>query len=185
MNIETRNKLMTSCIIILLGVFACSMISCKSPENPNTEISANIFVSNECGISIDVYMDGVYQFSIEFLYYDVIYNVPAGVYEIVVKKMDTDEELSTNTVDVYESGEFWITILSDASLKIINEYGEALNIYTNGSLQGELGNGEEQVLTNVPFGDHLLEASKTSDNTLVESVTLSVVEEKEYTWTIK
>jgi len=114
----------------------------------------------------------------------VIQNVPAGVYEIVAKKKDIEEVLSTNTIDVYTSGEYWVTILSDASIKIINEYGETLNIYTNGSLQGELGDGEEQVFTNVPFGDHVLEASKTSDNTLVESVTINVVEEKEYTWTI-
>lgn len=183
MNIETRKKLLTSCIIILLGIFACSMIGCKSPESAD-EIKANIFVSNECGIDIDVYLDGVFQFSVEFLYYEVIQNVPAGVYEIVAKKKDIEEVLSTNTIDVYTSGEYWVTILSTASIKIINEYGETLNIYTNGSLQGELGDGEEQVFTNVPFGDHVLEASKTSDNTLVESVTINVVEEKEYTWTI-
>jgi hypothetical protein len=183
MNIETRKKLLTSCIIILLSVFACSMISCKSPESPDV-ITANIFVSNECGLEIDVFMDGVFQFSIEFLYYEVIENVSAGTYEIVAKKKDTEEEIMTDTVVVNASGEIWVSILYSASLKIANEYGETLNIYTNGSLQGELEDKESQVFDNVPYGDHVLEASKTSDNTLVESVTINVVEEKEYTWTI-
>jgi hypothetical protein len=160
------------------------MISCKSPESPD-EITANIFVSNECGLAIDVYMDGVYQFSVEFLYYDFIGNVSGGVYEIVAKKKDTEEVLSLSSVDVNASGDYWITILSTASIKIVNEYGETLNIYTNGSLQGELDDGESQEFTNVPYGEHVLEASKTSDNTLVASTVVNVVEEKEYTWTIK
>jgi len=160
------------------------MISCKSPENPDIEITANIFVSNECGLEIDVFMDGVFQFSIEFLYYEVIENVSAGTYEIVAKKKDTEEEIMTDTVDVNASDDYWVSILYSASLKIINEYGEILNIYTNGSLQGELEDKESQVFDNVPYGEHVLEASKTSDNTLVASTTINVVEEKEYTWTI-
>ncbi len=185
MNFRNKKKLSTSCIIILLGIFTCSMISCKSPENPDTEITANIFVSNECGLEIDVFMGGVFQFSIEFLYYEVIENVSAGTYEIIAKKKDTEEEIMTDTIVVNASGEIWVSILYSASLKIANEYGETLNIYTNGSLQGELEDKESQVFDNVPYGEHVLEASKTSDNTLVESVTINVVEEKEYTWTIR
>jgi hypothetical protein len=160
------------------------MISCKSPESPE-EITASVYVSNECGIAIDVFMDGVHQFSVEFLYYNVIQDLPAGAYEIVAKEKDAEDVLHTEIVDIDASGDYWVNVLYDASLKIINEYGETLNIYTNGSLQGELENGKSQVFTNVPYGDHSLEASKASDNTLVASTVMSVVEEKEYTWTIK
>ena len=184
MNTKKRNKRWAPGIIVLLIIFVCSLVSCKSPESTE-EIAASIYVSNECGIAIDVYMDGAYQFSVEFLYYDAIQNLPVGAYEIVAKKKDTKEVLHTETVDVDASEEYWVNVLFDASLKIINEYGETLNIYTNGSLQGELGNGKSQVFTNVPYGDHSLEASKASDNTLVASTVMSVVEEKEYTWTIK
>lgn len=184
MNLKNKRKLWAPGIIVLLGIFMCSMISCKSPESAD-DIKAQIFVSNECGLEIDVYLDGIYQFSLEFLYYEAIKNVSGGVYEIVTKKKGTEEVLSTNTVDVNANGDYWVTILSAASIKIINEYGEILNIYTNGSLQGELDDEESQVFTNVPYGEHVLEASKTSDNTLVASVTINVVEEKEYTWTIK
>ena len=184
MNLKNKKKLWAPGIIVLLGIFMCSMISCKSPESTD-DIIAKIFVSNECGLEIDVYLDGVFQFSIEFLYYDVIQNIPAGVYEIVAKKKDTEEVLSTNTIDVNASGDYWVTLLSAASIKIVNEYGETLNIYTNGSLQGELEDKENQVFDNVPYGEHVLEASKASDNTFVASVTINVVEEKEYTWTIR
>jgi hypothetical protein len=171
-------------IIFILGIFFGFSTGCKSPESPE-DISANIFVSNECGLEIDVYMDGVHQFSLKFLYYEVIENVSGGSYEIVSKKKDTEDVLDTSTVDVVANGEYWVSILSAASINVINEHGETLNIYTNGSLQGELGDGENQVFTNVPYGDHNLEASKTDDNTLVASTQISVVEEKEYTWTIK
>jgi len=175
---------LTAGIVFVLGIFLCSSISCKSPESPD-EISANIFVSNECGLEIDVYMNGVYQFAVEFLYYEVIENVSGGVYEIVAKKKDTEEILATDSVDVNQSGEYWVSILGGASLTISNEYGETLNIYTNGSLQGELEDDESQTFTEVPYGEHVLEASKTSDNTLVATTTIDVVEEKEYTWVIK
>jgi hypothetical protein len=160
------------------------MISCKSPEGPEN-IKANIFVSNECGLEIDVYMNGAFQFSLEFLIYEVIENVSGGVYEIVAKKKDTVEEIANETINVDADGEYWISIISAASIKIINNYGQTLNIYTNSTLQGELDDQESQVFTNVPYGDHILEAAKTSDNTLVASTTLTVAEEKEYTWTIK
>jgi hypothetical protein len=167
-----------------MGFFVFSVTSCKSPESPE-DISATIKVSNECGIAIDVYMDGVYRFSLEFLIYEVIEDVSGGTYEIVAKKKDTDVIQSANTVYVNANGEYWVSILSSASLNVINSYGQALNIYTNGSLQGELGDGENQVFTNVPYGEHILEASKASDNSLVARTTINVVEQKEYTWTIK
>jgi hypothetical protein len=177
-------KLLTISVAIFLGLFLFSTTGCKSPEGPE-DISANIFISNECGLEIDVYMDGVYQFSLEFLYYEVIEDVSGGSYGIVAKKIDTDEVLASDTVNVTADGDYWVSILSAASINVINNYGETLNIYTNGSLQGELEDGENQVFTNVPYGDHNLEASKISDNSLVASTQISVTEEKEYTWTIK
>ena len=121
----------------------------------------------------------------EFLYYEVIEDVPSGIYEIVAKKKGTQDVQSRYTVAVDASGDYWVSILSTASINVINNYGETLNIYTNGSLQGELDHQKSQVFTNVPYGEHVLEASKASDNTLVDSTTINVVEEKEYTWTIK
>jgi len=185
MNLKNKKKLWAPGIIVLLGIFMCSMISCKSPEDPALVISANIFVSDECGLALDVYMNGDYQFSLEYLYYDVIKNVSSGVHEIVAKKKDAEEVIVTEIVNVTASGEIWVWIKYSASLKIVNEYGETLNIYTNGSLQGELEDKESQIFDNVPYGEHVLEVSKTSDNTFVASVTINVLEEKEYTWTIK
>jgi hypothetical protein len=184
MNIKNRKKFWATGIILLLSIFVCSMTGCKSPDSPDV-IRANISVSNECGLAIDVYMDGSYQFTLEFLEYATIQSVAEGVYEIVAKKKDTGEVITTEIVNVNAFGEIWVSILSAASIKIINQYGETLNIYTNGSLQGELVDDYFQVFYNVPYGEHVLEASKTSDNTLVASITISVVEEKEYTWTVR
>lgn len=172
------------CAFILSLIIVLSFVSCKSPESAD-DISANIYVSNEHGLELDIYMNGIFQFSLEFLFYEIIEDVSGGTYEIVAKRKDSGDVLATNTVIVNASDDYWVSVVSGASLKIVNEYGETLNIYTNGSLQGELGNGESQVFSNLPYGDHVLEASKTSDNALVSSKQLSVTEDKEYIWTIK
>jgi hypothetical protein len=183
MNTLKKKRAWIYCIIVFVGFFVFSMTNCKSPESPE-DINATITVSNECGVAIDVYMDGVYKFSLEFLIYEVIENVSGGTYEIVAKKKDTDEIQSSNTVYVSADGNYWVSILSSASINVINNYGDALNIYTNGSLQGELGDKENQVFTNVPYGEHILEASKASDNSFVARTTINIVEQKEHTWTI-
>jgi hypothetical protein len=184
MNLKNEKIRSTACIMIVLSVIVFSFIDCKSPESPE-EIVASIYVSNECGLKIDVYMDGAYKFTLEFLYYEIIENVSPGTYEIVAKKEGTGEVIVTEIVTITTSGETWVSILYSASINVVNQYGEPLNIYTNGNLQGELGDGENQVFTKVPYGEHVIEASKASDNSFVASVTINVAEEKEYTWTIK
>lgn len=181
-----KNKKMRSVtgILIILGIVMLSLIDCKSPET-SEEVVASIYVSNECGLAIDVYMDGAFKFTLEFLYYEIIENVSSGTYEIVAKKEGTDEVIVTEIVTITTSSEAWVSILYSASINVVNQYGEALNIYTNGNLQGELGDGENQVFTKVPYGEQVIEAAKASDNSFVASVTINVVEEKEYTWTIK
>jgi len=185
MRLKNRGKWRPFGIMALFGIFLMALIGCKNPEGPHVDSKANIFVSNECGVAIDVFMDGNFQFSIEFMYYEVIQNVPQGVYDIVAKKKDTEDLVASDSVNVNTSGDYWVTILSPASLKVINEYGQTLDIYTNGNYQGELDDQESQVFTNIPYGEHILEAAKTVDNTLVESMILEVIENKEYTWTIK
>lgn len=183
--LKNKGKIKIFGIIVFLSTFLFALIGCKNPEGPNSGAKANIFVSNECGVAIDVFMDGNFQFSIEFSYYEVIQNVPQGVHNFVAKKKDTEDLIASDSVNVNTSGDYWVTILSPASLKVINEYGQTLNIYTDGSYQGELEDQESQVFTNMPYGEHILEAAKTADNTLVESITIEVIENKEYTWTIK
>ncbi len=185
MRFNNERKRSTVGAVALFGIFLLALIGCKNPEGPDEDITANLFISNECGVTIDVFMDGNFQFSVDFLYYEVIQNVSRGVYEIVAKKAGTEFLVSSDSLNVNTSGDYWVTILSPASLKVINEYGQTLDIYTNGQYQGELDDQESQVFTNMPYGEHILEAAKTADNTLVESVTMEVEENKEYTWTIK
>ncbi len=185
MRFKDKGKRQVFRILALFGIFLLALIGCKNPGGPDAEIKANIFISNECGVAIDVFLDGNFQFSIEFLYYEVIQDVSQGVYEIVVRKKGTEYPVSSDFITVNTSGDYWVTILSPATLKVINEYGQTLDIYTNGHYQGELEDQESQIFTNMPYGEHILEAAKTADNTLVESLILEVIENKEYTWTIK
>jgi hypothetical protein len=185
MRLKNKGKRRAFEIIVLFGIFLLALNGCKNPDGPDADIKANVFVSNECGIAVDVFMDGSFQFSLEYLTYQVIQNVSQGVYNIEAKKKDTEDLVTSDTLNVTVSGDYWVTILSTASLNVINEYGQTLNIYTDGDYQGELDDQESQVFTNVPYGEHILEAAKKADNTLVETFTLEVIENKEYVWTIK
>ncbi len=182
---KNREKWRGFATIVLLGIFLLTSIGCKNPEGLDAESTANIYVSNECGVAIDVFMDGNFQFSVEFLYYEIIKDVTQGVHSVAANKKDTEDLVDSESVDVITSGDYWVTILSPASIKVTNEYGQNLDIYMNGDYQGELEDQDSQIFSNMPYGEHLFEAAKTIDNTFVESVIIEVIENKEYTWTIK
>jgi hypothetical protein len=78
-----------------------------------------------------------------------------------------------------------LTIISEASLHVANEYGESLNIYGDGNLLSEIGSPATLIIENVLYGEHLFEAKKVSDGTTAASITIDFTENKAYFWTIK
>lgn len=171
-------------ILIWLGIIVLASISCKSPTSPEEILQVNITVRNECGVAVDIYMDGNFQFSVEYLSSNTIQNVPLGSHELEAKKKGTETVLSYLSVEIFENLNFVWTILSEASLHISNEYEETLSIYGDGDLLDEIDSPGTLIIQNIFYGEHSFEARRSSDSTVVASTTINFDENKAYFWTI-
>jgi hypothetical protein len=172
-------------MIVLLAIFMLALISCKNPTSPDQEpTQATITVGNVCGAAVDIYLDGTFQFSIEHLESNVIQNVSLGAHELEAKKKDTEILVSSYSFEISQLSDYIWTVQSSAIITIKNEYGETLSIYTDGSYQDDLDDQVTMIFENVPFGEHLLEAVRPSDEVKVASITVDVDENIEYLWTI-
>lgn len=170
-------------IITLLSIFLFASISCKSPYDPEAE-KINVYVYNECGVALDIFMDGNFQFSVEFSNSDVIENVTEGLHVFEAKKKGTDELITSDSIEITPGRNYEWRIRSLASLKVTNEYGETLSIYANDTYLGDIDDQESQSVSNFPYGEYQLKALRTSDDTQVASTTINIVEDIEYLWTI-
>jgi hypothetical protein len=161
------------------------LIGCKNTTGPTEEqTTASITADNDCGIALDIFMDSIFQFSIDFEESRTIADISLGEHEFEAKSKGTETVLSYLSVELLEpSGYVW-TIISEASLHITNEYGESLNIYGDGDLLSEIGSPATLIIESVLYGERFLEAKKVSDGTLAASVTIDFAENKAYFWTI-
>lgn len=183
MRSKNKEKMLMTGIITLLGIFLFVLISCKSPHDPEAE-KATVYVYNEYGVALDIFMDGNFKFSVEFSDSDVIENVEPGLHVFEAKKIGTDEIIASDSMEIAAGGNYEWTIMSLASLKVTNEYGETLSIYANDTYLGDIDDQESQSVSNFPYGEYQLKALRTSDETEVASTTINIVEDKEYLWTI-
>lgn len=178
-------KILTIGIITLLGIFLFVSVNCKNPTSPDDGTSqATVIVINDCGIALDIYMDGNFQFSVEYSNTNTIRNVSLGLHEFVAKNKGTELVIMSISVEIQKSIDFEWTIESSASLTISNEYGETLSIYGDGSLLDDMDSPGILIVQNILLGEHLLEAKRPSDGTIVASITFDFAENKEYFWTI-
>ncbi len=185
MKLKKHKKTQHAGIIIWLGFFVLASISCKNPTSPDDEaLQANIIASNECGVTADVYMDGNLQFSVEYQYYNTIENVSLGTHELEAKKQGTETLVAAVSAEVSNLTNYVWNILSSINLIVSNEYGEILSIYAAGNYLDDLSSPGTMTIQNVPYGEHLLEAVRPSDETKVASITINIDEKKEYYWTI-
>lgn len=169
-------------IFVVLSLALMVSYSCKSPSEP--DIAANIVAQNLCGTALDIFLDGVYQFSVEFATDETIYDVPAGTYHLQAKKKGEELLVYNDTLEITQSLNYIVVIEGPSYIVVENQYGQSLNVYMNGILVGGVPDKEGAVIPKVAFGTHELAAVRASDNLLVESLTLEVQDVAEYRWTI-
>lgn len=182
---KDMRKMVYAGMIVFLGIFILTSISCKNPNSPDQEPTyATITVGNVCGAALDIFMNGTFQFSVENLESKVILNLSIGTYELEAKKKDTEILVASETYEISQLSDYIWTVQSSAIITVKNEYGETLSIYTDGSYQDDLADQDTMLFQNVPFGEHLLEAVRPSDEVKVASITVNVTENITYSWTI-
>jgi len=164
-----------------LGLLLVSLLGCKNATTD--ELPATLLVNNECGVAVDVFMDGIFEFSLDNNEYNTILDVTIGTHPLVAKKKGTETLVHEDTAEITSLQNYVWTVLSSADLTITNAYGETLTIIGDGDVQGALSDGASNTLGRIPYGEHNMEA-KTQDDTVVASLTIFIEENKEYIWTI-
>ena len=170
-------------IITMVGILILTSISCKSPTTPEAT-EASITITNHCGIAVDILMDGVWQLTIDHLQSSTLSIPTLGVYEFEARKQGTGTVVSSSSADINEYKNFVWTVQTSADISIINNYGETIDIYGDGDLQGSINDQETGTLSKTPYGEHLLEATKSGETDVITSITLDITENIQYTWTV-
>jgi subtilisin family serine protease len=161
------------------------LVTCKNPAGPDEDQQPYITVRNSCGIALDIYMDGTFQFYLENNEYYYIENVIPGTHLLEAKKKDTNILVKSQTAEIQENYGYTWTISSNAALKITNNYGETLDIYGDGTFQSALPDQTDLLLGSISYGEHTVEAKKQGGTTVVASTTIEVIEDITYEWIIQ
>jgi hypothetical protein len=172
-------------IAVCLGILALALFSCKNPAGTDNDQQPYITVQNDCGIDLDIYMDGVFQFYLDNGEYYAIQNVAPGTHLLEAKKKGTDILVKSYTAETSANFSYTWTISSNAQLEITNNYGETLDIYGDGEFQSEVADQSKLLFATIPYREHLIEAKKQGGTTVVASTTIDVIEDVLYTWIIQ
>jgi predicted membrane-bound spermidine synthase len=180
------------CITLSAVILIACLTSCESIFGPKTAESsdttdtseARIIVDNEYGQTLDIYMDGTLQFTLEDGNTKKIRDVSFDEHEMKAKLAGTSTVVDSQTIDVIAYQDYTYYIDDSPDIDVINQYGVTLKIYMDGNYQFDLQDEEDRWIMNVSMGEHYLKAVKASDNKEVSSTTIDVDENKDYSWTI-
>ena len=73
----------------------------------------------------------------------------------------------------------------EADIIVVNEYGETVDIYMDGSFKFSLRHKSSIEIDNVSLEEHELEARLVGTETVIDSETITVEEKTDYTWTVE
>src|SRR4030042_2844227 len=83
---------------VCLGICLLASSGCKNSTTPDDK--PRITVRNDCGLAVDIFMDGVYQFYLEQKEYLYIENVTPGKHTLEAKKKGTETLLKTVSAEI-------------------------------------------------------------------------------------
>ena len=188
-----RNPLNRIGFLSLVGILVLFCAGCESIFGPKSEESTSdddsdiariIVYNNYNNGSLDVYMDGAFQFTLAEDDDAKIKDVTLDEHDLEAKLPGTATVVDDTTIDVTSYTDYTWTIDDPPDIKITNNYGSTLKIYVDGEYKFDLANEEDRWIIDVSFGDHYLKATKASDGREVASTTIEVDGNEDYTWVI-
>jgi hypothetical protein len=171
---------------ILIGLMSLFLVNCSTTDDTEEDVDgeADIFITNDFGESLDVYMDGIYQFIIDHNQTEEIDDVALEEHYLEAKRLGTDEVIATKDIEVASDANYTWTIDDPADINVTNDSGISLKIYIDGEYLFDLVNEENRWIIDVTWGSHLITARKLSDSNEYASTTIEVDENQDYSWTI-
>jgi hypothetical protein len=156
---------------------------CKNTTEPETV--ADILAQNLCGAAVDVFLDGVYKFTVDHATDERISGLPFATYMLEAKKMGTEILVFSEPIDLTQSLTYIWVIEGPSVILIGNAYGEDLDIFMNETYAGGVPADESREIPKVGFGNHNLAAFRARDNILVEELSLDIEDVAKYVWLIE
>jgi len=188
-----QNPLIRIVFLSLVGILVFLYTGCESIFGPKSEETTSdddsdiariiVYNSYENG-SLDIYMDGIFQFTLAEDDDAKIKDVTLDEHDLKAKLTGTSTVVDETTIDVTSYTDYTWTIDDPPDIKITNNYGSTLKIYVDGEYKFDLQNEEDRWIIDVSFGDHYLRATKASDGREVASTTIEVDGNEDYTWVI-
>lgn len=181
-------------LFLMMGILLFSSVSCKSIFGPDEETEdttteegteARIVVTNKYGESLDIFMDGQFQFALGHKAQNNIRYVTLQDHVLEAKKQSTDTVVASTTISVASKIDYPWVINDPPDINVINSYGRTLKIYMDGDYLFNLVDEENRWIIDVPYGERFLKAIRASDDKEVASITINVAENKDYSWTIQ
>jgi hypothetical protein len=148
------------------------------------ELLARIIAQNICGATIDVYMNGAFQFSVANNTDGYLEELTLGAYRLEAIKTGSNIVVFSSTIDIDFDREYVWVIEGQSGFSIINQTGEAVRIFIDGVDGGQLPDQSTRTVTDVPFGEHVLEAKELNSDTVIATTTINVDLIQVYSWTI-
>ncbi len=181
-------------LFLMMGILLFSSVSCKSIFGPDEETAAptteegteaRIVVTNKYGESLDIFMDGQFQFALGHKAQNNIRYVTLQDHVLEAKKQSTDTVVASTTISVASKIDYPWVINDPPDINVTNLYGRTLKIYMDGDYLFNLVDEENRWIIDVPYGERFLKAIRASDDKEVASITINVAENKDYSWTIQ
>jgi hypothetical protein len=175
----------SAAIAIGILAFALAWAGCKiSPTSPEGKGEADITVTNDCGETVDITMDGDYKFTIGQKWSMEIDNVTIYEHKMEAKRPATGEIIDSGTVDVRDKTDYTWTVAHPPTIDVTNNYTQTLSIYMDGVHQFDMVVNEERWIMKVDFGEHFLTALDPATGEEKASQMLKITKNQVYYWTI-
>jgi hypothetical protein len=158
--------------------------ACKSPIAPSGG-EADITITSNWDSPVNVYMDGVFKFPLNYKETAEIDDVSFQDHLLEAKDLATGEPVASTTIEVKGAEKYTWTIEHRARINCDNGTNEALRIFLDGVFQFDLADRENRWIINVTLGSHFLKALRAGDGKEIAAITLDVSENKDYAWGIQ
>jgi hypothetical protein len=176
-------------ILFVIGIISLISVSCKSPESPDADTEestvANIIIINDYGEALDIYLDGVFQFSLAHEDTGEIEDVSLEKHRILAKKVGINRVVDWRDIEITDTVDYTWIIDDPADINIANNSGISLKIYMDEIYQFDLADEENRWILDVEWGEHLLKALKLIDDAAYASTIIEITKNQDYSWTIE
>ncbi len=152
-----------------------------------TNTNSNIYISNDCGATVRIYLDGALEATTDSGDNSTIANVAEGDHLFEVKMATSETIILSKTLDIEPDSTNTITIYGAATIRVTNNYPEIVHIYDaddDDNFIGDVGVNVSLIIPHITFGTHNYTAARMSDGAEVSTVTVVVTDVAEYLWTI-